>query len=74
MLDKITMNHKKKITELKQQLEDTKCKYYDLIMSVSIKCPNETRHQTARRYILQAEKSTDNCAKSDNLTKEERMK
>lgn len=30
-------------------------KYYLLIMAVGTKHPNETRHQTALRYILEAE-------------------
>ena len=37
--------------------------YLDLIMSVGNKYPNETRHQTAKRYILRAEENGDNTAK-----------
>lgn len=35
-----------------------RAKYNELIMSVGNKYPNETRHQTALRYILQAENNT----------------
>lgn len=34
---------------------DFKTLYHDLLMSVGNKYPGETRHQTAKRYILQAE-------------------
>ena len=30
-------------------------RYYELIMAVSTKHPNETRHETALRYIQEAE-------------------
>ena len=38
-----------------RSLEDTHTKYYELIYAVGKKYPNENRHQTALRYILQAE-------------------
>lgn len=37
-------------------------KYYALIMAVSCKCPNETRHETALRYILERENSGKNSS------------
>lgn len=37
------------------QDEDYKGLYHDLIMQVGDKHPNETRHETAKRYIRQAE-------------------
>jgi hypothetical protein len=37
------------------ELNTTKTKYYELIMAVSKKFPTESRHETALRYILQAE-------------------
>lgn len=40
------------------QLADCQNKYNDLIMSVARKFPNETRHETALRYILEAETQT----------------
>ena len=36
-------------------------KYHDLIMCVSTKYPNETRHETAKRYIMEREQSY-NCS------------
>ena len=46
----------------KEQLEAEnaalKRDYYELIMSVSQKHEGETRHQTAHRYILEAEQSS----------------
>ena len=33
-------------------------RYYELIMAVETKHPNETRHQTALRYIREAEKQS----------------
>lgn len=38
--------------------------YHELIMEVSSKCPIESRHETALRYIREREKSVgENCAK-----------
>lgn len=34
-------------------------KYNELLMSVGTKYPNETRHQTALRYIREAERHSD---------------
>ena len=36
--------------------------YNELLFAVGNKCPNETRHQTALRYILQAEKGDEKAA------------
>ena len=46
---------------------DFKTLYHDLLMSVGKKHPGETRHQTAKRYILNAERGSDKAkaAKSD---------
>ena len=43
-----------------QKIEDTDVKtvmelYYDLIYQVASKCPNESRHETAKRYIRERE-------------------
>jgi hypothetical protein len=43
------------IASLKVQLAECKKSYNDLIMSVSMKFPNESRHDTAKRYILDRE-------------------
>jgi len=41
--------------ELQQALAAAEGKYHELIMAVARKFPNETRHETALRYIRQAE-------------------
>jgi len=48
--------------------EDISKKYYELIMAVGNKYPGETRHQTALRYIRQAEHGNDQPAKENNDT------
>ena len=45
----------KEIADLKRELESYKKIYHELIMVVSEKYPNETRHQTALRYITEHE-------------------
>lgn len=35
---------------------DVSGRYYDLLLCVGYKYPGETRHETARRYILEAER------------------
>ena len=41
---------------------DYKTLYMDLIMTVGNKYPGETRHQTAKRFIVRAEQSSDGRA------------
>lgn len=41
--------------ELRENLAKADSQYYDLIYQVGIKYPNETRHETAKRYIRDAE-------------------
>ena len=36
-------------------------RYNELIMAVGNKYPNESRHETALRYIRQAEECSDEC-------------
>jgi hypothetical protein len=48
-------NYVEKIIDLEAELNAIKEKYYSLIMAVSHKHPNETRHETAFRYILERE-------------------
>ncbi len=43
---------------LGQRVTEIEHDYYELIMAVSKKFPDESRHETALRYIKQAE---DNC-------------
>lgn len=40
-------------------------KYHDLIFAVGNKFPEETRHQTALRYIMESERRNDNTAKQE---------
>ena len=44
-----------KSNRLQAQLAEVRESYNDLIMQVSIKHPNETGHETAKRYIRNAE-------------------
>lgn len=48
----------------KQEKEaiEVKAKYQELILSVGKKYEGETRHETARRYILQAEQQPQQTA------------
>ena len=38
-----------------EKMEESAVKYQELIMAVGIKFPDESRHETALRYIQQAE-------------------
>lgn len=49
---------------------DVKEKYNELLMAVARKFPNETRHETALRYIREAEKLSDNITSSNVDIKE----
>jgi len=53
----------KRIKELENELQ----KYNELIMAVQNKWPNQTRHETALKYIMQAENSDNCCAKEAKL-------
>jgi hypothetical protein len=46
-----------------EEMLDIKAMYYDLLMCVSNKVPGETRHQTAKRYLIEREAQSDNTAK-----------
>ena len=50
------------ISSLKDRLKAADERYYELIMNVVNKYPNESRHETALRYIRQAESSDNQCA------------
>ena len=41
--------------QLERELAEAKRNYMELIMSVGNKYPNETRHETAKRYIQERE-------------------
>jgi hypothetical protein len=45
-------------------------KYHDLIMQVSKKFPDETRHETAKRYIVERENSAQ-CGSANSALAEE---
>ena len=52
-----------RILDLTTRLAAAETRYHELIMSVGNKYHDETRHQTALRYIQQAEKSSDGPAR-----------
>lgn len=57
-----------KIADSLDQLESLREKYNELLYAVGNKYPNESRHQTALRYIKQAETSSGEggeCCKED---------
>ena len=43
------------MSDLERELAEAKRNYMELIMAVGNVCPNETRHQTALRYIKERE-------------------
>jgi len=45
----------KQVSQLERELAEAKRNYMELIMSVGNKYPNETRHETAKRYIQERE-------------------
>jgi hypothetical protein len=47
---------------LLKQRGELGAKYEELLYSVSMKYPNETRHETALRYIKKAEEPSQICA------------
>ena len=51
--------------EAPEQWLGTQEKYMELLLAVASKFPNETRHQTALRYIKNAESHTDMNAKEE---------
>jgi hypothetical protein len=48
-----------RLQNLLRAYKDLSDKYYELLGAVDNKYPDETRHETALRYIRSAEKSTD---------------
>jgi len=44
-----------RVEQLERELDEAKRNYMELIMSVGNKYPNETRHETAKRYIQERE-------------------
>ena len=44
-----------RVEQLERELDETMRNYMELIMSVENAYPNETRHETAKRYIQERE-------------------
>ena len=59
------------VNQLRAELERVKALYHELLYGVAKKFPNETRHQTALRYIQQAEKQ-DNGPECNQAIKEDK--
>lgn len=56
------------ISEL-QELQNIKSKYNELLYAVENKTPDETRHETALRYIKQSE----NCSNGPDMGLSEKL-
>lgn len=54
------MTDKHSIGDVCEALRELSDNYYELIMAVATVFPGETRHQTALRYIQEAEHRGDN--------------
>lgn len=50
------------LAEAQAEVERLRADYWDLIMVVAEKYPGETRHQTAKRYLVERETRQDNTA------------
>ena len=55
MLNEMINNYKARIAELEAENEKLKQQLDGLIMQVQCKFPDETRYETAKRYIFQRE-------------------
>ena len=58
------------IERLCSQIDDLEQKYHELIYAVENKHPNETRHETALRYIKACEITSDCTAEDISPEKE----
>jgi len=54
-LERLVRRWKREAILLRLEVADTNLRYYDLLMAVASKHEGETRHQTAKRYICEAE-------------------
>ena len=52
---KMPLFENQEVEQLKQRIRELESKYNELLMAVQKKHPEETRHQTALRYIQQRE-------------------
>ena len=53
--------------DLERELAETRHNYTELIMSVGNAYPNETRHETAKRYIQERENTPSHGPDSDAI-------
>jgi hypothetical protein len=61
---------KLELADMKLDLEESRAKYHELLYAVGKKYPGELRHETALRYIRQAERPADDAAKSADSCQE----
>lgn len=52
---------------LSQRVSELENKYYELLYAVASKYANETRHETALRYIRERELATNSGPESENV-------
>ena len=50
---------------LTERIKELEAKYSDLLMSVGKTCPGESRHETAKRYIIERESHPGNAAQEE---------
>ena len=55
-----------RIENPKPETEPITQKYYDLIMCVKTKTPGKSRHETAKRYIMERENKTEGSCQQEN--------
>lgn len=60
--DRILNQTTSDMCDLRMEIKELRAKYNDLLYQVASKFPGETRHETAKRYIEQAEMSDDGPA------------
>ena len=56
------MSYEQTITHLTKRVEELEQKYHELLYGVASKFPDESRHETALRYILNTERGIENPA------------
>lgn len=61
----MTETQKRRMARLRIELEQVRVQYYELLYEVATKHPGETRHETARRYIRQAEQRPSQAASAE---------
>ena len=61
------------LDEVGAQIKELQAKYYELLYGVGSKFPNETRHETALRYIQNAETHNNRPAKAAEIVETQRQ-